>query len=82
MASDDVFTVSKSELEMDLEIGETGTLMVPVEVMSIDRENYTVRKVGKITPEGEFKPETVKDMRKRIGVVEDTEEPINKKEKE
>jgi hypothetical protein len=63
---------------MDLEIGETGIIMIPVEVMSIDRDNYTFRKSGKITPEGEFKPETVKDMRKRIGVVEDTEEPLTK----
>jgi hypothetical protein len=82
MASDDRFTVSKSELEMDLEIGETGTLMVPVEVVSIDKENYFVRKIGKITPEGEFKPETVKDMRERIGVVEDVEEPLNKQDEE
>jgi len=75
--SDDTFIISKSELEMDLEIGETGMLMVPVEVMSIDKENYTFRKAGKIKAEGDFKPETVKDMRKRIGVVEDTEDSMH-----
>jgi len=74
----DTFIVSKSELDIDLEIGETGIIMIPVEVVSIDKENYTLRKHGRITPEGDFKSETVKDMRKRIGVVEDTEEPINK----
>lgn len=76
----DTFIVSKSELEMDLEIGETGIIMIPVEVMSIDKENYTFRKAGKITPEGEFKPETVKDMRKRVGVVEETEESMEKED--
>lgn len=76
----DTFIVSKSELEMDLEIGETGTIMIPVEVMAIDRDNYTFRKAGKIKPEGEFKPETVKDMRKSIGVVTDLEEPLNSDE--
>lgn len=73
----DTFDVSKSELETDLDIGETGILMIPVEVMAIDKENYTVRKTGKIVPEGEFKSETVKDMRKRIGVVTDEVEPLD-----
>lgn len=67
----DTFIVSKDELEMVLEIGETGTLMIPVEVMAIDKQNYTLRKAGKIKAEGSFKSETVKDMRKRIGVVTD-----------
>ena len=74
----DTYIVAKSELEMDLEIGETGMIMIPVEVMAIDKENYTFRKSGKIVAEGDFKPETVKDMRKRIGVVTDTEEPLSK----
>lgn len=76
----DTFIVAKSELDMDLEIGETGMLMIPVEVMTIDRDNYTFRKDGRIKAEGEFKPETVKDMRDRIGVVEDLEEPMAKDE--
>lgn len=75
--STDTFIVSKVELDMNLEIGQTGTIMIPVEVMSIDKENYVMRKSGKITPEGEFKPESVKDMRVRIGVVEDLEKPLN-----
>ena len=76
----DTFIVAKSELETDLDIGETGTLMVPVEVITVEKDTYTFRKAGQIKPEGEFKPETVKDMRKRIGVVEDTEEPMTKDE--
>jgi len=74
------FYIAKSELEMDLDIGETGTVMIPVEVISIDKEGYLLRKAGKITPEGSFNPETVKDMRERIGVVEDTEESMEKDE--
>lgn len=67
----DTFIIDREELEMVVAIGETGMLMVPVEVISIDKEHYTLRKAGKITAEGSFKPETVKDMRKRIGVVTD-----------
>jgi len=78
--STDTFIVSKSELAMDLEIGETGTLMIPVEVMSIDKESYTMRKFGQIKAEGSFKPESVKEMRRKIGVVEDTEAPLNSDE--
>jgi len=74
------FYVSKSELDMDLDIGETGKLMIPVEVIAIDKENYLVRKAGKIEAEGSFAPETVKDMRSRIGVVEDEEMPVNSDE--
>lgn len=73
----DQFNVAKSELDMDLEIGETGIVMIPVEVMAIDKENYTLRKAGKITAEGDFKPESVSSMRKKIGVVEDLEEPMH-----
>lgn len=73
----DTFIINKDELDMNLEIGQTGTIMIPVEVISIDKEHYVMRKAGKITPEGEFKPESVKDMRKRIGVVTDLDEPIS-----
>lgn len=76
----DTFIVSKSELEMDLDIGETGVLMIPVEVMAIDKDTYTMRKYAKIKAEGDFKPESVKDMRKRIGVVKDESEPMHKSE--
>jgi len=76
------FHIAKSELDMDLDIGETGMVMVPVEVIAIDKETYLLRKNGKIEAEGSFKPETVKDMRERIGVVEDEEEPMNKEESE
>lgn len=73
----DTFIVAKSELDMDLEIGETGMIMIPVEVMAIDKQNYTFRKFGRIKPEGEFKPETVVEMRRRIGVEEQLEKPLN-----
>jgi len=73
----DQFAVNKAELDINLEIGQTGTIMVPVEVIAIDKENYIFRKHARITPEGEFKPESVKDMRKKIGVVTDVEVPMN-----
>lgn len=73
----DTFIVSKSELEMDLDIGETGIIMIPVEVMAVDKENYTFRKFGQIKAEGDFKPETVKEMRRKIGVVVDLEKPLS-----
>lgn len=76
----DTFIVAKNELETDLDIGQTGILMVPVKLISIDEDTFTFRKDGQIKPEGTFKEETVKDMRKRIGVVEDTEEPLKKEE--
>lgn len=71
------YRVSKSELDMNLEIGQTGTIMVPVEVIAIDKEDYVFQKTGRVTPEGEFKPESVKDMRKKIGVETDLESPLN-----
>ena len=74
----DTFIVAKNELDMDLEVGETGMIMIPVEVTMIDKESYTFRKNGRIVAEGDFKPETVKDMRKRIGEVEELEEPLNR----
>lgn len=76
----DTFIVSKSELDTVLEIGETGIIMVPVEVISIDKENYVLRKDGRITPEGQFKPESVKSMRDNIGTVDDEIAPVNTKE--
>lgn len=76
------FYVSKSELEMDLDIGDTGILMIPVEVITIDKETYLVRKAGKITAEGDFKAETTEQMRDKIGIVEETEERMSKEEDE
>jgi hypothetical protein len=76
----DQFPVNKAELDINLEIGQTGIIMVPVEVIAMDKENYIFRKHARITPEGDFKAETVKDMRKKIGVVTDLEEPVNKSE--
>lgn len=78
----DTFVVSKNELDMALDVGETGMIIVPVEVVSIDQENYVFRKDGRIRPEGNFKPESVKGMRDRIGVVEDTEEPVNSEDED
>lgn len=73
----DQFRVNKEELGINLEIGQTGTLMVPVELMAMDKEDYVFRKHARITPEGDFKPESVKNMRKSIGVVTDVEMPVN-----
>jgi GH35 family endo-1,4-beta-xylanase len=73
----DQFEVAKSELEFTTGIGETGILMVPVETVGENKENYIFRKHSRITPEGEFKPESVKDMRKKIGVVTDLETPLS-----
>jgi len=78
----DTFIVMKNELETDLDVGETGMIMIPVEVITIDKDTYTFRKAGQIKPEGEFKPESVKGMRERIGVVEDIEEPMSESEDE
>ena len=73
----DTFRVSKSELDMNLEIGQTGIVMVPVEVIAMDKEDYVFRKHARVTAEGDFKAETVKDMRKNIGVVIELEAPLN-----
>jgi hypothetical protein len=74
----DQFRVAKSELDINLEIGQTGVIMVPVEVIAMDKEDYVFRKHARVTAEGDFKAESVKDMRKKIGVVEELEAPLNK----
>lgn len=74
------FMLPASEVQITAEMGETGTLMVPVEIVAKSDTAFTFRKIGKVTAEGDFKPESVGSMRKKIGVVEDLEEPINKSE--
>jgi len=64
------FELPKNEVESDLSIGERGTIMIPVEVVSVKSKSYVFRKVKKAGIEGEFKPETAEEMRERFPVEE------------
>jgi hypothetical protein len=70
------FSLSKAELGIDLKLDEVGQVVIPVQLVALDGTKYTFRKVGQATPEGDFRDESVEEMRKRIGTVDDEEESM------
>lgn len=71
------FELPKNEVEQDLEVGERGNMVIPVEVIAVKSSSYVFRKTKKASTEGIFKPESTSEMRERIGEVEDEVNPIN-----
>lgn len=67
-----------SELDIELDVGDTGTLLIPVQVVDISDKMATFRKVGKIAAEN-FAKESLDELRKKIGVVEEEEVPFNER---
>jgi len=76
------FTIPKSEVDTDLATGEFGTISIPVEVVSVESDEIVFRKHGPIKTDGSFKAESLEQMRERIGVVDDEQEPMQKKKQE
>lgn len=74
------FTLPKSELDASMSLDEKGKIMIPVQVVSESDSSFTFRKIGKCEVPEEFKDEPLDEMRKRIGVVEEEENP-HKEEK-
>lgn len=60
------FRLPFGEIDMELEVGELGQIVVPVEVISKADGSYTFRKTGKAASDGNFRPEALTDMRKRL----------------
>lgn len=80
------FTLPTNELEADMEVGEVGEVIVPVEVIQKSSSSITFRKLRSARAEKSFRKESLSDMRSRIGVVEDpmneTDEDESEDEKE
>ena len=60
------FRLPQSEVDMELQVGELGTIVIPVEVVSKADDTYTFRKTSAAVAEGNFRPETLSDARKRL----------------
>jgi hypothetical protein len=76
------FTLPKHEIEADLAVGEYGEVCIPVQIIAIDKESVTFRKNGKAEAEDMFRPEPLHQMRERMGVTDEPEEPMKKEVKE
>lgn len=68
------FCVPASEIDSDLEIGDLGKLVISVEVIGKVGDHYYFRKHHKAIPEGNFRKETVSEMRDRLVKKQETEE--------
>lgn len=68
-----------NEIDVDKpEPGWIGKICYTVEVMSVDKDGIHVMKHGKAEVIEPFKDIDLAEMRKKIGTVDDEEEPINK----
>ena len=65
------FTLPFNELLDQFKTGETGKVVIPVEVTQVGKETVSFRKNGQSEVLGNFKTKTVSEMREDIGVVED-----------
>lgn len=73
---DSEFTLSRAEVDAPLDVGDFGSLLVPVEVISIHNGLVTFRKHGPAKASEPFKPESLDQMRDRMGTVNPGEEEI------
>ena len=60
------FKLPKSEIDMQLKVGELGRMSIPVEVIAESAESYTMRKRGSVKAEGTFHKESLGEMRERM----------------
>lgn len=74
------FSVPVSEFDKEVTVGDVGSLMVPVVVVSLTDGVVTLRKANNVKPEGTFRPETMDEMRKRI--IDEQEENAETPEEE
>lgn len=73
------FSLPISEVDADLTIGDEGEIRIPVEVIEVTSDRVSFRKDGKAEVFGDFKPETLDNMKERIGTVDDEIAPMHKK---
>lgn len=60
------FNIPESEIDAPVEIGDIGTIVVPVVVVASNDGMVTFRKTNTVSIEGGFRKETLDEMRKRI----------------
>lgn len=60
------FNMSESEVDRELEIGDIGTITIPVVVVSKDKGQVRFRKTDTANVDSGFRKETLDEMRKRI----------------
>jgi len=75
------FSIPRSEVDVDVAVGEYGEICIPVEVVEVGKEIITFRKRGKAEAEDIFRQEPLEKMKERIGTVDDEELPMKKEEK-
>jgi len=74
------FSIPRSEVDVDIAVGEFGEVCIPVEVVEVGKDTITFRKRGKAEAEGSFHQEPLEVMKERIGEVEDEEEDFKKED--
>lgn len=62
------FTLPLAEIDTNLNLGEVGSISIPVEVMEVLRDFVTFRKRGRATTQMEFQEPTLKDMEDELGI--------------
>jgi len=73
------FSLPKNELDASLDVGDCGEVSIPVEVVSIGKDSVTLRKYGKARTTEDFKEMSSNQLRDKIGVVEEYENPREEK---
>lgn len=63
------FTLPLNDLQIDLEVGQKGEVIIPVEVTQLADGMVSFRKTGK-AKSGEFRSASLSDMEDDIGVAE------------
>lgn len=60
------FNMSESEVDQDLQVGDIGTITIPVVVVSKANGQVRFRKTDTANVDSGFRKETLDEMRKRI----------------
>jgi hypothetical protein len=76
------FTLPTNELDTEMEIGEVGEVIIPVEVVQIGTNTITFRKLKSARTDKTFRKESLDEMRSRIGIVKNVTDDPDKKESE
>ncbi len=74
------FTLQLNELLDQFRVGETGKIVIPVEITQVDKESVSFRKNGEAEVLGNMRSKTLSEMREDIGTVADFEEDNDKEE--
>lgn len=65
-ASLEEFNLSESEVDQDIQVGDIGTITIPVVVVSREKGQVRFRKTDTANVDSGFRKETLDEMRKRI----------------